>query len=128
MSFGNVDNQEGNAPAILLVKFIKGRNLPPERWSCVAAEDQDYRLPLVEHGELDALTFVHLEQREIRRRISDVKRSGASVHPCSFKWKDQERTGTGHSGHHAAERFGGLMHRPPDISAETDVTDYQADK
>ena len=47
MRFGNVDNQESNAPAILLVEFIEGRNLPPERWSGVAPEYQDHRLPLV---------------------------------------------------------------------------------
>ena len=43
MRFGNVNHQEGNAPAILLVKLIEGRNLPPERRSSVAAEDNDER-------------------------------------------------------------------------------------
>jgi hypothetical protein len=38
MRFGNVDNQESDAPAILLVEFIEGRNLPPERRSRIAAE------------------------------------------------------------------------------------------
>jgi hypothetical protein len=38
MGFGNVNNQESNASAILLVKLIEGRNLPPERRSGVAAE------------------------------------------------------------------------------------------
>ena len=38
MRFGNVNNQERNAPATLLVKLIEGRNLPPERRSGVAAE------------------------------------------------------------------------------------------
>ena len=38
MRFGNVNNQERDAPAILLVKLVEGRNLPPERWSRVAAE------------------------------------------------------------------------------------------
>jgi hypothetical protein len=47
MGFGNVNHQESNTPAILLVKFIEGRNLPPERWSSVAAEYQDHRLLLV---------------------------------------------------------------------------------
>jgi hypothetical protein len=47
MRFCNVDNQERNAPAILLVKPIQGWNLPPERRSRVAAEYQNYGLPLV---------------------------------------------------------------------------------
>jgi hypothetical protein len=47
MRFGNVDHQERNPPAILLVKLIKGRNLPPERRSRVAAEHQNHGLPLV---------------------------------------------------------------------------------
>ena len=128
MGFGNVNNQEDNAPAILLVKLIKGRNLPPERRSSVAAEYQNYGLLLVQQRQLNSLALVQLEQREVGRLISDVKRPGASVHPCSFKWKDQEGDGTGHPGHDASEGFRRLMHCPPDISPETDVADHQADK
>jgi hypothetical protein len=47
MGLGNVHNQEGNAPAILLVKLVEGRNLPPERWSSVAAKYQNHGLLLV---------------------------------------------------------------------------------
>jgi hypothetical protein len=47
MRFGNVNNQERDAPAILFVKLVEGRNLPPERRSSVAAEYQNHRLPLV---------------------------------------------------------------------------------
>jgi hypothetical protein len=47
MGFGNIDNEERNAPAILLVELIEGRNLPPERRSRVAAEYQNYGLLLV---------------------------------------------------------------------------------
>jgi hypothetical protein len=47
MRFGNVDHQESNPPAILLVELIEGRNLPPEWRSSVAAEYQNHRLPLV---------------------------------------------------------------------------------
>ena len=128
MRFGNVNNEESNAPAILLVKLIEGRNLPPERRSGVAAENQNHRLPLVQHGELNSLTFVQLEQREVGRLISDLKRPGASMHPGRFKRKNQERDRTGHPGHDARESFRRLMHRPPDKSSETDVTDHQADK
>jgi hypothetical protein len=47
MGFGYVNHQERDAPAILLVELIEGRNLPPERRSGVAAEYQNHRLPLV---------------------------------------------------------------------------------
>jgi hypothetical protein len=46
MRFDNIDNQKGNAPAILLVKLIEGRNLPPEWRSRVAAEYQNHGLLL----------------------------------------------------------------------------------
>jgi len=128
MRFRNVNNQERNAPAILFVKLIESRNLPPEWRSRVAAEYQNHRLLLAQERQLNSLTFVHLEQREVRRSISDLKRSGASMDPGSFKWKDQEGDGAGHFGHHAPEGFRRLMHRPPDVGPETDVPAYQADK
>jgi hypothetical protein len=47
MGFANVDHEESNPPAILIVEFIEGRNLPPERRSGVAPEYQDHGLLLV---------------------------------------------------------------------------------
>jgi hypothetical protein len=47
MRLGDVNNQESNTLAILLVELIQGRNLPPERGSRIAAEYQDHRLPLI---------------------------------------------------------------------------------
>jgi hypothetical protein len=47
MRFGNVDHQESNPPAILLVELIEGGNLPPERRSSVATEYQNHGPPLV---------------------------------------------------------------------------------
>jgi|ERR1700689_4073927 hypothetical protein len=47
MGFSNIDNQERNAAAILLVELIEGRDLLPERRSRVAAEYQNYGLLLV---------------------------------------------------------------------------------
>src|SRR5215467_2141582 len=37
----NVDHIERHAVAILIVESVQGRNLPPKRWSGVAAEYQD---------------------------------------------------------------------------------------
>ncbi len=47
MRFRNVNNQKSYAPAILLVEFIEGGNLPPERRSSVTTEYQNHRLLLV---------------------------------------------------------------------------------
>jgi hypothetical protein len=47
MRFGDVDHEKSNSVAILLIKFVEGRNLPPERRSGVTAEYQNHRLPLV---------------------------------------------------------------------------------
>jgi hypothetical protein len=47
MRFRNVNHQERDPPAILLVKLIEGRDLPPERRSGVAAEHQDHGLLLI---------------------------------------------------------------------------------
>ena len=47
MRFGYVNNQESHAIAILFVKLIESRNLPPEWRSRVAAEYQNHRLQLV---------------------------------------------------------------------------------
>jgi len=43
---GDVDDQECDSPGVLLVELVKGRNLPPERWSSVASEYEDDRLSL----------------------------------------------------------------------------------
>jgi len=42
---------------------------------------------MVQYGELNSLTLVHLDQREVWRGIAGVKRSGASVEPGSLKRK-----------------------------------------
>jgi hypothetical protein len=47
MGFSYIHSQECYPPAILFIKLVEGRYLPPERWSSVAAEDQNHRLPLV---------------------------------------------------------------------------------
>jgi hypothetical protein len=77
---------------------------------------------------LNALTFVHLEQREVWRWISDVKTSSASMEPCRFKWKKQKGDGTGHFGHHPPEGLWRLMHGPPDKNPERAVDNGQTEK
>ena len=40
MRFRDLHHEEGNLVFVLVVKLVEGRNLPPERWSSVAAKDQ----------------------------------------------------------------------------------------
>jgi hypothetical protein len=42
--FRDVDHQKGGSTAVLFVKLVEGRNLPPEGRSGVASEYKDYRL------------------------------------------------------------------------------------
>src|SRR5882724_5592381 len=93
MRLGDVDHQESDAAAVLLVEFIEGGNLPPEGRSSIAAENEDDGLHLVDLGELDPCAVVELHQGEIRGGVSDVQRTSAGSGPRGFKWKKQERHG-----------------------------------
>jgi hypothetical protein len=42
--FENVDDEEGDAMAVLIEELVEGGNLPPERRSSVTAEDEHNRL------------------------------------------------------------------------------------
>jgi len=46
MGFADIDDEEGNALTIFLIKLVEGGNLPPEGWSSVTAEDEHHRLQL----------------------------------------------------------------------------------
>jgi len=107
VSFKNVHGVEGNAAVILLVKFVKSGNLPPEWRSGVAAEDQHHRLLRGKGRELDPSALVLLYQRKIGRRIADLEISGAGVSPQGFEGKEQKRHRPRHFGHHFPESSGG---------------------
>jgi hypothetical protein len=128
MRFGDVNNQEGDAIAILLVQFVEGRSLPPEWRSGVTSEHQYNRLALVQHGKLNPFAFIQLKQREIWGRISDVQAAGASVHPRGFKRKNQKRNGARHFGHHSPKGLWRLAHGPKDESSKSQISDHQNDK
>jgi hypothetical protein len=42
MRFRDVDNQKSNLIPVLLGELVESGHLPPERRSCVTAEDQHY--------------------------------------------------------------------------------------
>src|SRR5438477_5570131 len=70
MGLGDVDNQKSHAVLVLLVKFVEGRNLPPERRSRIATENQHHGLLLIQGGELNPFGLVDLKQGEIWRGIT----------------------------------------------------------
>jgi hypothetical protein len=127
MGFGDVDDQELHAVFVLVVELGEGGHLPPEGRSSVAAEDQRHGLLLVERGKLDVGGFVQFRKVEVGRGVADVQMTGAGTEPESFEGKEQEGHGTGHPRHDFAELFRGLVHRPPDIAADGEVDDRQAD-
>lgn len=54
MRLEDVDGEEADAIAVVVVELVEGRNLPPVGRSGVAAEDEDDGLLRVERRELDA--------------------------------------------------------------------------
>jgi hypothetical protein len=125
VGFSDVNHEKGNTILVLLVKFVEGRNLPPEWRSSVTAEDQHDRLLLVQDGQLNPFGLVDFEQGEVRRGIADLQGSGAGMKPGSFEWEEQEGDRPRQSLHDPAESFRGLVHRPPDGASEGDVSDHQ---
>jgi hypothetical protein len=60
MRFQNVDRKERDFIAVLVVKLVEGRNLPPERRSSIAAKYQHHRLLRRERRQLNGLALVQL--------------------------------------------------------------------
>ena len=128
VSFENVDDQKGDAISILIEEFVKGGNLPPERRSSVAAEDEDNRLVRSKRGKLDTAAFVELHQGEVGCRIAEVKFAGASVRPESFEGECKKDRWAWHARHDARELFGRLTHCPSDENGEAEVEDDKDDQ
>jgi hypothetical protein len=87
MRFYDIHRQESHAVAVLLVKLIEGGNLPPERRSSIAAEDEHDRLLGQQIRQLHLPGFVELLQREIRSRVTHLKCSGTRAQPHGLERK-----------------------------------------
>ena len=73
MRFGDVDNQKRNLAAVLAVELVEGGNLPPERRSSIAPENEHDRLMLRgQCRELYVRAFVELRQREVRGAVAGL--------------------------------------------------------
>lgn len=79
--FSDVDHEEGDLIPVLLIQLVERGDLPAERWSGIAAEDQYGRLLTVERGELELSGLVDLGESKVWRRISDSKIACAGVSP-----------------------------------------------
>ena len=62
MRFGDIDDQERYSVAVLLIEFVEGGNLPPERRSGITAKDEHDRLPGGQRGQLNLVGLVQLYQ------------------------------------------------------------------
>jgi hypothetical protein len=60
MRFQNVDRKKCHLTAVLVVKLVEGRNLPPERGSSIASEDQNDWLPHSQRRQLNDLALIQL--------------------------------------------------------------------
>jgi hypothetical protein len=109
----------------MIVEFVEGGNLPPERWSGVAAEDQHDRLMGGERGKLDAGAFVEFEEVEVGGGVAGMKRSGAGSEPRGLEGENEKGDRARHARHDPAEGFGRLTHGPEDTSGKGQVEDHQ---
>jgi len=87
----DVNDIERRAIFVLLVEFVEGGNLPPERRSSVAAEDKYDGLLAAQGRQLEMALVVGAFEREIGRGVADAERPFARVHPERLQRKHEER-------------------------------------
>ncbi len=85
MRFDDVNNQEGDALAVLIIELVEGGNLPPEGRSSVAAEDEHDGLVGRQRRELNIRGLIERGQGKIRGGIAGTQMSGTGVGPHGFK-------------------------------------------
>ena len=120
----DVDNQERDLLAVLVIEFVEGGNLPPEGRSGVAAEDKHDRLLRGERGELHVRRLIEFDQRKIGSGIAGLQSADAGMHPHGLERSHKEYR-IGHVLHDTAEGLRRLMHRPPDQAHKKNVDDHQ---
>jgi hypothetical protein len=62
MGFGDVHDEKRNLIGVLIVKFVEGGNLPPERRSSVAAEYHHHWLRFVDLRKMHRAGLVQLHE------------------------------------------------------------------
>ena len=119
MGLKDVDRVEIDLSLVLLRKLVQGGNLPPERRSGIAPEDQHHRLRSPERSELDGRFSFEGVDCEIRSRIAGIQVAAARLIPHGLERKEEIR-GLGHVGHHMAKLFRRLVHGPIHEPQETE--------
>ena len=81
MGLANVDDEESSRLTILAVKFLQAPGLAGERWSCVAAENQDHRLLFFVRRKTDLAIAIRLDEvglrRPLQQRKAEIRRRSA---------------------------------------------------
>jgi len=127
MSFGDVDNQKPDFSLVLIVKFVEGRNLPPEWRSSVAAKNHHYGLSFVQLRQPDGSRFVQFCERKVWGGVAHMNCARAGSCPQRFKRDDQEDFPR-HVGHYASKIFRRTVHCPPQESNKPSPEHEQADE
>jgi len=87
----DVNDIERRVILVLLVEFVEGGNLPPERRSSVAAEDEYDGLLAAQEGQLKMALVVGALEREIGRGVANAECAFARAHPERPQRKHEER-------------------------------------
>jgi hypothetical protein len=109
VSFVNVDDEEGDAVAVLLVELVERGNLPAKRRSSIAAEDEDDGLLAAEGGEGYGFGMVEKREGEVGGFVANLEMAGAGLLPHGLKREEDERD-RADAHHEAGEFFGRLAH------------------
>ena len=75
VSFLDIDHEKLSARLVLLEKLVERRDLPAERRSSVAAEDQDDGFLFAEGGKLDEGFLVTGGKQEVGRAVPSVRQA-----------------------------------------------------
>lgn len=68
----DIDDKKRDLASILVIELIEGRNLPPERRSSIATEDEYDRLVRSQRRQSDSVRLVKLHQCEVWSEIADA--------------------------------------------------------
>jgi hypothetical protein len=110
MRFCDVHHLERNLVAVLLIKLVEGRNLPPEGRSSIASEDQHHGPLAIQCRKLHRCIAIQSLQGKIRRVISDLYSSLPRLHPHGFEGKCQKRNRSRNSLHEPPKLIRWLPH------------------
>jgi hypothetical protein len=91
VGFFDIDNKESGSITVPVIESIQSGNLPPERWSGVASENEDDRPIPLERGEPDdVFPGVLLRKYKVRGHIAGLQIPAAGHEPELFEGKQDE--------------------------------------